>query len=249
MRSSCVALSKRTRIGGSTGRGGEKARSAAEAAERAANPPPPHRMRHATTRSPLVGLTKALELPKRAEPPSPPEPVPEAPVEKKLELFTCDRQLAARMMPVSAVMQTVLAVLHTSSLMTVKKGLAEADRLEQIRLGVENAVVQPWSNYLQWYDWALSGVVWGAPLLLLVSTRFTSQRWIASLALLPGSQCEVVTYNWIGNLHKRVVPLSAVQRTRAGRHLLIDGRHFLLYEKTGKYPNRSVFERVIKVKQ
>jgi hypothetical protein len=240
MRHSVVALSKRTRMGRG---GGEKSRAAFEAAEKTANPPA-HRMRHASTPTPLAGLAQALDLPKRAEPP---EATPEPPAEKKLVLFTCDRQFAARMMPLSSVLQVGLAVLHTSSQTSVKKGLAQADRLEQIRLGVENVMLLPWEHYMRWYDWALSGMVWGAPVVLLLSTRWTTQRWIVSFALLPGSQCEVTTYNWIGQQKKRIVPLASVQRTAAGRHLLIDGRHYLLHEKMGKYPDKAAFERIVKV--
>jgi hypothetical protein len=243
MRLSVVALSKRTRMGRG---GGEKSRAALEAAAKTANPQPAHRMRHGSTPTPLEGLAQALDLPKRAEPP-PPAAAPEPPAEKKLVLFTCDRQFAARMMPIASVVQVGLAVLHTSSQSAVKKGLAQADRLEQIRLGVENAMLLPWEHYMRWYDWGLTGMVWGAPLVLLLCTRWTTQRWIVSFALLPSSQCEVTTYNWIGQHKKRIVPLASVQRTATGKHLLIDGKHYLLHEKIGKYPDKSAFQRIVKV--
>lgn len=167
--------------------------------------------------------------------------------DKRLLLFFCDKQLQARAMAMAAGVQGVLGAAWTDSLWLVKNKLASEERLKQLREGFDDVDSVKWYDFMEWYDWALGSAVWLAPLLLLVATRYSTSRWVHSMTLLPDQRTSVVTYNMLGSKKERVLPNSAIMRTRTAGRLYLDGKTFLLHEK-GQWMEKDVFDRIYRQK-
>lgn len=70
--------------------------------------------------------------------------------ERRLPLFSSDRQMQARLMPMAAGAQLLLGVAYLDSLYLVKSRLAEEDRLLQVREGLPDPS-SSWLDHFAWY--------------------------------------------------------------------------------------------------
>ncbi len=130
----------------------------------------------------------------------------------------------------------------------VKDQMVLEDRMLQMRDGFTDIATRSWYEFMFWSDYLLTGVVVLSPLVLLFSTRYSSQRWIHELSLLPGGMAEVVTYSWIGNLVSKRVPVTSIVRRKGSlKNIFIDGKTYQL-PHTGKFDDVAAFTRVFKEK-
>jgi hypothetical protein len=160
-----------------------------------------------------------------------------------------DKQMQARLMAMAAGAQLLLGVAYTDSLWLVKNKLAEEEIYLQRKEGfkAEELMDVSWMDFMAWYDYALTGAVWGAPFLLLLATRYSTSRQVHSLTLHPGNMTELVTYGMFGFQRKKMLPNAAIMRTKHANRVYIDGKVFMLHEK-GKMFEPTIFSRIYKLK-
>jgi hypothetical protein len=119
----------------------------------------------------------------------------------------------------------------------------------QLKEGFGDAAARPIWDFMEWYDYGLTSLVWAAPFVLLLATKLSTSRWIHSLALLPRGMVQIVTYNMLGSKVSRELPVASVMRSRkSAKRIYIDDKMFMLPEK-GEFHDKETFERVFKSRQ
>ncbi len=113
-----------------------------------------------------------------------------------------------------------------------------------------DATARPFWDFMEWYDYGLTGLVWAAPLVLLLATKFSTSRWIHSLSLLPRGMAQVVTYGMFGSKVTRVVPVASVMRSARmeSKRIYVEDKTYMLPEK-GEFFEKESFNRVFKARQ
>ncbi len=168
---------------------------------------------------------------------------------RRLQLFHSNRQLQARLLPAAGFVQAVLSGIHVASTREIKNQMVLEDRMLQARDGFTEITSRPWYEFMFWSDYLLTGVVVLSPVVLFIATRYSTQRWIHELSLLPGNMAEVVTYNWIGSLTSRRLPVTSIVRRKGSlKTVFIEGKTYQL-PQTGKFDDVAAYTRVIKEKQ
>lgn len=93
-------------------------------------------------------------------------------------------QMQARLLVMAAFAQLLLGVAYFDSLWLVKKKEAEHQMLQELREGFADAKLKSPFHYLSTMDKVLGCAIAGAPILLLVSSRFSTVSFAAFVCLL-----------------------------------------------------------------
>ena len=81
---------------------------------------------------------------------------------------------------------------------------------------------------------------------MLLATKWSTSRWVHSLALLPRGNVQIVSYGMFGSKVTRVLPVASVMRsTKSEKRIFVDDKSFMLPEK-GQMHDKETFDRVFK---
>lgn len=164
----------------------------------------------------------------------------------EIVLFQCDRQMHARLIPMAAAVQFFVSIAWADALWLGKKAMADAERAKQLEEGFTDVSVSAFTFFDNW-DYFLCGIVLPSPIILFLSQRYTTTRWIHELTLVKQG-VRLTTYNLFGSKVTRVLPREAV--TRVNKGIDVKGKFFYFHEKGEMDPEaKAVFTRVFKKKQ